>query len=395
MHGILLFSLVFLSLTARAQFLDDFDTDSHDDYILLTGDGDPAMALTARDGHGIISIDATRDRHNVWWTILKRDVSDVLELSQLEDPAYELLVEARVKISDAPRRVNFMVVTNRTTDFHEHLREFDIADTSEWHTISFLTRDLDVRAEDTLYVQFCATDFGSDTYEVKLDYFRADVVKAAEAGPEKGEPLMYHPEVPDLAIYGQALTVAQNAVIAPDYPEVNFSNWTAREKKMDVPVLSVSRGQYALLRWDLDEFRGEGVDGAGILELTTQAVASGGNYRAAYGDQLGEEFPKVRIIEVTGGDPDWEEESVTYASFVLPDGSEPINQQMIFDVPVTAERGSVTHVTLSRPVMQRILDGTTTGLLIKPLGLINASFYANDGEQGPKLYFNLRQTAGR
>ncbi|PPK87854.1 hypothetical protein CLV84_0807 [Neolewinella xylanilytica] len=390
-----LLACMLLPLWSSAQFRDDFDVDSQNDYILMTGDGDPTMALTARNGHGIISIDATRDRHNVWWTILKRDVSDLLDLPKLEDPANELLVEARVKISAAPRRVNFMVVTNRTTDFHEHLREFDIADTSEWHTISFLTRDLDVRADDTLYVQFCATDFGPDTYEVQLDYFRADIVKAADASPEQGEPLMYHPEVPDLATFDRVLPVAQNAVIAPDYPEVNFSNWTAREGEADVPVLSVGRGQYALLRWELDDFRGEAADGAGILELTTQAVASGGNYREAYGDQLGEEFPKVRIIEVMGGDPDWQQDSVTYDDFLLPDGSEPLNQQMIFDVAVTAGRGSVTHVTLSRPVMQRLLDGTTTGLIIKPLGLINASFYANDGDQGPKLYFNLRQTAGR
>ncbi|WP_116106229.1 hypothetical protein [Lewinella sp. IMCC34191] len=394
--NLIVFLLQWLLLPAAgAQFLDDFATDSHDDYILMTGDGDPTMALTARDGHGIISIDATQDRHNVWWTILKRDVTDELDLERLSDPAYELLLEARVKISAAPRRVNFMVVTNRTTDFHEHLREFDIADTTDWHTISFLTRDLDVRAGDTLYVQFCATDFGPDSYEVQLDYFRADVVEAADAGPEKGEPLVYHPPVPDLATFDRVLPVAQNAVIAPEYPEVNFSNWTAREDGAEVPVLSVGRGQYALLRWNPDDFRGEAADGAGILELTTQAVASGGNYRAAYGDQLGEEFPKVRIIEVMGGDPDWEQDSVTYGDFLLPDGTEPLNQQMIFDQPVTGGQGSKTHVTLSRPVMQRILDGTTTGLIIKPLGLINASFYANDGDRGPKLYFNLRQTAGR
>ena len=387
-----LLCLLLLPGIASAQFLDEFSTDSGEDYLLMTGDGNPTLELTASDGHGILSIDATRDRHNVWWTILKRDVSDVLDLERLSQPDYELLVEARVKVSAAPRRVNFMVVTNRTTDFHEHLREFDIADTTDWHTISFLTKGLDIRSDDTLYVQFCATDFGPDTYEVKLDYFRADVVKASEAPPERGEPLVYHPVVPELTGFGTSLPVAEAVVISPDYPEVNFAGWSARENGEDVPVLGVGRGQFALLRWNPEDLRGKQATGAGVLELSTHSVAAGGDYRAAYGDQLGEEFPKVRIIEVMGGDPDWVAHSVTYADFLLPDHTEPVNQQMIFDVAVEADK---TYVTLSRPVLQRMLDGTTTGLIIKPLGLIQASFYSNDGERGPKLYFNADQNAGR
>jgi hypothetical protein len=42
--------------------------------------------------------------------------------------------------------------------------------------------------------------------------------------------------------------------------------------------------------------------------------------------------------------------------------------------------------------MQRLLNGTTKGLLIRPLGAINASFYASEnqkGQMGPKLHFNI------
>ena len=386
--------LLCVPVCATAQFRDDFDVDTREDYILIAGDGNPTVDLTARDGHGIISIDATADRHNVWYTILKRDVSEEVDLARLESQDYELMLEARVRISEAPRRVNFMVVTNRTTDFHEHLREFDIADTTDFHTISFRTRDLDVRPGDTLYVQFCATEFGPDRYTVELDYFRADVVRVADAPAEQGEPLPYHPAVPELSTFEKSLQPAAAVVIAPDYPEVNFGEWRAQEDDAAVPVLGVARGQYAILRWDLGEDAGAKASGAGIIELTTQSLASGGDYHAAYGDQLGEEFPKVRIIEITGGEEDWPAGSITYGSFLLADGSEPVNPQMIFDVPVTAGRGGKTYVTLSRPVMQRLLDGSTKGLIIKPLGLINANFY-RDGEGAPKLYFNLRETNGR
>ena len=49
-------------------------------------------------------------------------------------------------------------------------------------------------------------------------------------------------------------------------------------------------------------------------------------------------------------------------------------------------------VAFSRPVLQRMLDGKTRGLLLRPLGMINATFYAVEhagGAYGPRLYFNL------
>jgi hypothetical protein len=39
-----------------------------------------------------------------------------------------------------------------------------------------------------------------------------------------------------------------------------------------------------------------------------------------------------------------------------------------------------------------MLDGKTKGLLIRPLGALDASFYASEnqlGNNGPKLHFNI------
>jgi hypothetical protein len=41
--------------------------------------------------------------------------------------------------------------------------------------------------------------------------------------------------------------------------------------------------------------------------------------------------------------------------------------------------------------MQRLLNGTTKGLLIRPLGAITANFYAleqQNGQMAPTLHFN-------
>jgi hypothetical protein len=71
--------------------------------------------------------------------------------------------------------------------------------------------------------------------------------------------------------------------------------------------------------------------------------------------------------------------------------SEVFNNQTIFDSEVSEESGSKNFITISKPVLQRMLDGKTKGLLIRPLGAIDASFYASEnqlGNNGPKLHFN-------
>jgi hypothetical protein len=51
-------------------------------------------------------------------------------------------------------------------------------------------------------------------------------------------------------------------------------------------------------------------------------------------------------------------------------------------------------VTISRPVLQRLLDGRTNGIALKPLGAIVASFFASEHENGrlaARLLFNARR----
>ena len=385
--------VLLVPLTVRAQFVDPFEDGDVAGWDFFTGDGVATMDFAPHDGFARLSVDATADRHNVWWAIIKRDVSPYLDLARLAEPGTELRVEARIRLSDAPRRVNVMINTNRTTDFHEHLAEYDVADTTGWHTISYTTRDLDVRPGDSLYVQLGATDWGFGTYHVDVDEYRAEVVDTP-APPGLGEPLPYHPPTPPTASFEHHLAATHDASVRPDEPDVVFEGWRAYTGGREVPVLSVGGDQWAVLRWDLDTLAGAEADGPGLLTLTTQSVARGGDYVARYGEDLGIEFGKVRVIEVLGGDPNWDDATVTYNGFL--DG-QPLdavaNGQMIFDVDVAPGPDGTTTVTISRPVLQRLLDGTTRGLLLRPLGAIHASFYASehaDPAARPTLHFSTR-----
>lgn len=382
------------SLVAHAQFEDEFTGEITDKWQFFTGDGAARMALEPKNGYLRIQIDSTEDQHNVWWAIIKRNVAPHLDMERLASPDYELRIEARIRVSHAPRRVNFMINTQRTTDFHQHLREYDIPNTTEWHTISMTTEGLDAVPGDDLNVQLSATDWGPDQYHVDVDYYRADVVSVSDAEPDVGEPLVYHPPIPPLDSFSHRRPVDHDVVLNRDYPTVNFDGWHTEEKGAEVPVSTVSANQWLLLRWDLSALKSADADGAGVLQLTTQSVHKGGNYVAAYEEDLGVEFDKIRVFEVMGGPEQWNQKELTYQGFARGEPLETlVNGQMVFDVEPAAERGGKNHITLSRPVMQRLLNGTTKGLLIRPLGALEATFYdsqANDPKRAPTLYFNLQ-----
>ncbi len=387
--------LLLLILTTHSvcqgQFLDTFEADDIEGWFFFTGDGNTTMDFVQKDNFAKIQVDATDDRHNVWWAIIKQDISSSLDLSKLEDPDYELRVEARVRVSDAPRRLNFMINTQRTTDFHKQLKEFDIPDTTGWHTISMTTTDLDAVPGDSLFVQLGVTDWGHDTYHVDLDYYRADIINIHEAGPDKGEPLTYHPTVPDVDTFSHHLDVTHDGLINHDFPDVNFYNWSVQDENGVARILTINPNQWAVLRWDFDGLDIRKTDMAGLLELTTHSVPNGGDYEESFGEDLGMEFGKVRVIEITGGDPEWNSKSLTFNGLIRGEAlDEVFNPQMIIDLEPSDEKGGKTYFTISRPVMQRMLDGRTKGLLIRPLGAINPSFYGsgNQSDHGPKLHLN-------
>ncbi|MBU0912826.1 MAG: hypothetical protein KKF22_09840 [Gammaproteobacteria bacterium] len=384
---ILLGGLFIFTPFSHADFVDDFTTKSVAGWQTLTGDGEAQLKFVPMDGFARMQVDATKDQHNIYWTIIKRDIAQSLDMEKLKSPNYELRVEARVRASHAPRRVNFMINTQRTTDYHEHLREYDLGQNSDWHTISMTTRNLDAVAGDQVNIQLGVTDWGPGEYHLDVDYFRAEVVPVKNAKPDLGEPLVYHPPIPALETFKQHLKVKHDASINSAFPLVNFNNWTSDNTR----VFTVSAGQYPLLRWDLQSFRGQKAKAAGVLELTTQSLQKGGNYRGALGEDFGIEFDKVRLFEVFGGDENWQQNTVTFKSFTQgKDLQSTINGQMIFDTEVAQAQGK-TLVTIPRPVLQRLLDGTTRGLLLQPLGALEVSFYDSehgDGSKAATLHFS-------
>jgi len=376
----------------HSQFLDSFDKEKIEGWFYFTGDGAATMNFVQMNGYARILVDATKDKHNVWWAIIKRDVTSFLDLNKLRDNAFQLLVEAKVRVSEAPRRLNFMVNTNRTTNFHTDLMEYDIQDTNNWHIISMTTKKFNALPGDTIYVQLDVTDWGLGKYYVDVDYYRADIVNVNLAGPDKGELVPYHPPVPEVNSFSNHLNVTHDAIINFDFPDINFNDWHVKERTGEARVLTVNANQWGILKWDLKQYKDLKADGSGLLELTTQSVAKGGKYSEIYGEDLGMEFGKIRVIEILGGNPEWNQNEVTYNNLIRgKDYSEVFNTQMIFDSELNDEPGSKNFITLSKPVLQRLLDGKTKGLILRPLGAINASFYASEdvAGNGPKLHFNI------
>ena len=372
-----------------AQFLEGFDDrqlrmdpSGVEGWSYFAGDGEVAMEFASTgEGFASITVDATHDRHNVWWALIKRKVSDDLDLQRLNQPGWELRVEARIRTSHAPRRVNLHVNTQRTTDFHSHLMEFDIPDAGSWHTISMTTREFPVERDDTVFAQMALMDWGLDRYRVDVDYFKVDVVQAGRAGPDLGAQVPYHPSVPDVGTFEHALPVAESAVVDLANPGVNLGEWSVLDGSERPRVLTVGGTMWVILRWDLGELAGKEVAGHGLLEVTTHSVLRTG--------QEIRNFGLVRVVEIQGGDPEWRRDSVTVDSLARGGAlDEVFNPQMIIDWPVSETAGARTWFTISRPVLQRLIDGRTMGIALTPLGSINASL-STGGCDEPRLLFNI------
>lgn len=391
--AVLLFLLI-TSLVSDAQFIDEFDKNEIDKaWQPFTGDGTPTLKVIQKNGYATMYVDGSTDKQNVYWTFIKRNIASYVDMTKLKDPNYELRVEAKVRIHNPPRRVNFMVNTQRTKDFHIDLLEFDLPDTN-WHVISMTTNKIDAVPGDQLNVQFCVTDFGLRQYEVDLDYYKADIVNVKTAGPDKGPGVPYHPTTAAISTFTNHLEVTHDALINSDFPELNLNDWRVKEKDGEARILTLNPNQWAVLRWDFEKFKNLKAEGAGIFEFTTYSAASGGDYKQAYEPGLAEEFPRVRVIEILGGDFEWEQGKVTYNTLLQgKDYTAVFNEQMIFDIKMEEVRGNKNYITISKPVLQRLLDGTTKGLLIRPLGAIDASFYASEdkSKNGPKLHFNIKK----
>jgi hypothetical protein len=380
-----------LAAPAGAQFRDDFDSLALDPeaakgWAFFTGDGNATMDFRqGGEGYASIFVDATADRRNVWWALVHREASAAMDLGRLRQPGQEVRIEARIRVSHAPRRVNLQVLTRRTTDYHSHLMEYDIPDAETWHTISMTTRGFQAEPGDVLLGHMALMDWGLEKYRVDLDYLTVDIVDAAAAGPDLGAAVPYHPPVPDPEGFAHVVRVAHDALVDLEHPDVNLDDWGSGAGEERVRLLSIDAGRYAILRWDLTAFRGRTVADHGLLELTTHSVE-----RKA---EAVKDFGLARVVEMVGGDPGWDQRTVTATSLCR--GQPPdrvLNPQMIVDWPVTEAPGGKTMFTISRPVLQRLIDGRSVGLAVRPLGALNAAFHASENDGGAhaaRLRFDL------
>jgi hypothetical protein len=307
-----------------------------------------------------------------------------LDIEKLMQPEYELRVETRIRTSHAPRRVNLHFNHQRTTDYHSHLMEYDISSAWKWHTISMTTKNFEVQSGDRINAQLALMDWGNKVYRVDIDYFKVDVVNSSKVDKDLGEPLHYHPSLEEPVSFEHHIPVNEDATIDKDYPNMNFNNWRSSENN-EVQLLATGGSQIIILRWDMEKYKGRKVSRSGLLELITHSIQRSPDYR--------KDFGMIRICEIIGGDPEWKQNTVTYDLFRR---ARPIqnviNTQMIIDSEVSPDDGSSTSFTLSRPVLQRLIDGKTLGLAIKPLGAVNATFHSMENKNGhsaPKLHFDL------
>ena len=375
---------------AAAQFRDDFQGEApQKGWTWFTGDGRATIDFRVTDEHGVMLIDATRDRDNIWWALIKRNVASSLDLTRLARPGYQVRLEARVRVHESPRRVHLQINTQKTTDYDYNLREFDLPDTL-WHTISMTSQDLGAGPGDSVNIQVGYTDAGLGKYAVDVDYMRADVVRVAAAPPDVGEPLKYQPPPAhaDPAGYAQHVVAAQAAVVDAAFPDVNFARWVESDGAAADTVVSVGNQRFAILRFDLRPFAGRRAAGHGVLELTARSVRLGPNDP--------EEFGQVRVFEILGGDAAWEGASVTLDRLLAGRPfEEVVNPQMLIDSRVAPAREGKLRITITRAVLQRLLDGRTKGFLLRSLGPFEATFLAGSSGTAPRLHFDLQPGSAR
>lgn len=373
--------LQFLTLTSQAQFLEEFDAPPAGSWITFTGSGFAESTLDWHDGYARFVVDATNDRQNVWWAIMQTSSTDILDLGPLADPGYELRMEARVKTSHAPRRLNMQLRTQHSTDYYAHLMEFDIPDTSGWHTISMTTQDFEAQPGDIITTHIALMDWGSLVYTLDVDYVKIDIVKVTETGSDLGEQVTYPPPVPRPDEFSVSVPAIEVGMIDTFYPDINFAGWVAGSE----PVLTTDNNKIIILRWNLYEFRERNASGYGMLELMPYSF-----YNATGTGQI--EFDQIRIVEILDGYSAWTRDDVTFNSFLSGNAlGEVINTQMIIDIDIPGIKDEARWIHIPRPVIQRLIDGTTKGIALYPLGALSASFYSGDSmihPLRPKLYFN-------
>ncbi len=385
---LMLVLLVSAPVVFAAQFVDHFNTDNtpaENGWRSMSGDGLVKHKFVQENGFARFHVDSTDDRRNIWWAVIAHSLSKQIT-QQLVQHNYELRLEVKIKVSHAPRRVNLHVNHSRTTDYHSHLMEYDIPIANQWHTISMTTQGFDVQTSDTINAQMALMDWGLDNFYVDIDYFKVEVVNPNKAEKDVGNPQPYHPPLKKSNSFAISLPASHDSVIDQRWNDYNFNRWKSAEDEQ-ASLLTVSGAQIAILRWDFNQCRQAKVEGSGLLELTTHTL-----FRSP---EFEKDFGMVRIFEILDGDPEWQQDTVTYETFL---NNKPIskvlNGQMVIDWSVAPAKGDKTWFALPQAVMQRLLNGTTKGIAIQPLGAVVANFYASElPNKGPRLLFNINNSS--
>ena len=367
-------------------FVEDFSSSELTGWGVASGSGDlranSTVKLTQSNGKGLFWIDATNDRRNIWWAVMAHEVTAYIDRSMLGRHDKAIRIEAKVRLPK-PRRFNMSLNHSSTTDYHDDLAEFDIADT-DWHVVSYTNFEFGAKPTDRVNVQLAVMDAGREVITVELEYLKVTIVDAATAPPDTGDPLPYRPTMKGLEAFSHSLIVAEDAVIDSEYPWVNFSKWY--DASMDSqPLLSVSGSQTYIMRWDFSQLAKNKPDGWGMLVLTTHNVH--------YAPLDLEEFGYIRLVEIKDGDPVWTRANVTFESLLQgKDKNDVIHPQLVMDAPPEFNKGAKTVIPVSPSVMKRLFSGETKGLAIFSQGAVNASFLSSEAinpDNRPTLYFEI------
>jgi hypothetical protein len=214
---------------------------------------------------------------------------------------------------------------------------------------------------------------------------KVDLVDVASGPPDAGAAVPYHPPVADPRSFAQEVRVAHDSTIDLETTEVNLDDWREQDGARKVRLLAVDGTHDAILRFDLAAFAGRKVEGSGLLALVTHSVERK--------EEEVKDFGLVRVVEILAGDPRWDQTTVTTDSLChYQPLARVLNPQPIIDGPVSEGDGGTTWFTISRPVLQRLLDGRTLGLAVEPLGAVHVAFYAREedgGSRAARLLFNL------
>ncbi|MDT0645667.1 hypothetical protein RM545_03100 [Zunongwangia sp. F260] len=347
------------------------------------GDGEVKTRLIVKDGFIRFVVDASAEPHNVWWATVSRPVS--FPPKDTEDYSEEKLwIEAKVKPSHATRRINMRLYNQRTRDHHAFLKEFDLEDTLNWHTIRFSPQGLRYLPGDELRCHFALIDWGNREFHLDIKEVKV-FFEDAENKPEESEnALEYHPQPQKLANLSHQLKVKEDATVDVLFPEESLAGWGQQENGEIKQLISVSHHLIPVLRWDFSNFKDHKVKEWGLLRLKVHSSNQVPSPTHEYG--------RIRIMEIKGGREDWNYETVTFNDLT---GNLPLwevfNEQMVIDMDMPKTGEEFLEIPISPVVLQRLIDGTTKGLAVFPLGSIQTSFYAkayNGGENAATLNFN-------